>query len=152
MQQAIGQGACGLTVTPMHRTCLCFLQACKVAGGDDAFVDSLLPQLLPVFGCPPSLRSAYGCTFRSCPPAPHAAAGTPSGMLQFFAQSIPLTDAAQTVLHFQLLYDTGAAFQSLTAAYGPYRPTGKSSQGGAAGGQAVGSCRRLLGPHLSAVP
>ncbi len=42
-----------------------------MAGGDDAFKDSLLPQLLPIFSCPPELRSTYGCTFYSHPEGPH---------------------------------------------------------------------------------
>ena len=42
-----------------------------MAGGDDAFKDSLLPQLLPIFSCPPELRSTYGRTFYSRPEGPN---------------------------------------------------------------------------------
>ena len=36
------------------------VQACKVAGGQQAFQDGLLPQLLPIFHCRVELRAAYG--------------------------------------------------------------------------------------------
>ena len=31
-----------------------------MAGGEDAFRDGLLPQLVPIFTCPAALRAAYG--------------------------------------------------------------------------------------------
>lgn len=36
------------------------VQACKVAGGQQAIQDGLLPQLLPIFHCRVELRAAYG--------------------------------------------------------------------------------------------
>lgn len=39
-------------------------QACKVAGGQQAFEDGLLPQLLPIFHCQAELRAAYGAAYQ----------------------------------------------------------------------------------------
>ena len=42
------------------------MQACKLAGGHDVVTLELLPQLVPLFLCPPDQRGAYGS---SIPPA-----------------------------------------------------------------------------------
>lgn len=42
------------------------LQACKLVGGNEVVTLELLPQLVPLFLCPPDQRGAYGS---SIPPA-----------------------------------------------------------------------------------
>ena len=42
------------------------LQACKLVGGHEVVTLELLPQLVPLFLCPPDQRGAYGS---SIPPA-----------------------------------------------------------------------------------
>lgn len=42
------------------------LQACKLVGGNEVVTLELLPQLVPMFLCPPDQRGAYGS---SIPPA-----------------------------------------------------------------------------------
>lgn len=57
-------------------TYLYTLQACKLVGGNEVVTLELLPQLVPLFLCPPDQRGAYGS---STPPvAPPAASSGPT--------------------------------------------------------------------------
>ena len=51
------------------------LQASKLVGGNDAVALELLPQLVPLFSCPPDQRAAYGSS--NPPAAPSAPSSTP---------------------------------------------------------------------------
>lgn len=52
------------------------LQACKLVGGSEVVTLELLPQLVPLFLCPPDQRGAYGSS--SPPAAPPAASSGPT--------------------------------------------------------------------------
>lgn len=52
------------------------LQACKLVGGNEVVTLELLPQLVPLFLCPPDQRGAYGSS--TPPAAPPAASSGPT--------------------------------------------------------------------------
>jgi hypothetical protein len=64
------------------------LQACKVAGGQQAFQDGLLPQLLPIFHCREDLRGAYGAAYSTS----ERSGSTSSG---FSTGNVPDAEAAE---------------------------------------------------------
>lgn len=75
---------------------LALAQACKVAGGEQAFRDGLLPQLVPLFTCPIALRAAYGNAFHS------EAASAPGG-----SSSVTAGGAAQAAAGKVTTQDAG---------------------------------------------
>jgi hypothetical protein len=64
------------------------VQACKVAGGQQAFQDGLLPQLLPIFHCREELRGAYGAAYSTSDRNGSTSSGFSSG-------DAPETEAAE---------------------------------------------------------